>query len=162
MMVVGYVEKTAGMGCGAVSVERKTDFPCFCCGVCCSGYQVQMDLAEARCTAELLGLPWHEFVGKYTDPRWPGRDTLVLRHEAGKCVFLDQEPDSSIGLCRIHAFKPAVCIQWKASSDRKECRQGLSRFWDLKIGEDGNIVGAPEALLSFHAYLDTITREENT
>ncbi len=161
MMVIGYMEKTAGIGSEAAPAQKATDFPCFCCGVCCSGYQVQMDLAEARRVAGSLGVPWHEFVDEYADPRWPGRDTtFVLRHVAGKCVFLDQEADSGIGLCRIHAFKPTVCIQWKASAERKECRQGLSRFWDLRIEENGQIVGAPDALLSFHAYLDTITREE--
>jgi Fe-S-cluster containining protein len=155
------MQETAGMSGETAPTIKESVFPCFCCGVCCSGYQVEMDLDEAQRIAGLLDLPWQEFVNSHVDPRWPGARTLVLRHDAGKCVFLDQEADSSIGLCRIHAFKPKVCIEWKASSDRKECRQGLSRFWNLTVGEDGQVVGAPDALLSFQTYLDTITREEH-
>jgi len=136
-------------------------FLCFRCGVCCSGYQVQMTLAEARELADRLGVKWQLFSDEYLDHRWPGRDTAVLRHDNFRCVFLDQEPDSVFGLCRIHQFKPISCIAWRASPDRKECRQGLSRYWNLTIDENGKLKGSPNDIKCFRTFVRSITTEES-
>jgi len=135
-------------------------FPCFRCGVCCSGYQVQMTLPEARELAGNLGVDWQSFTDNYLDPRWPGRDTVVLRHDSFRCVFLEQPPDSVFGLCRIHRFKPVSCLAWTAGIDRKECRQGLSRFWNLSIGENGKLKGSPADIKCFRTFVRSITMED--
>jgi len=160
MMLIETKVKTRG------NSERKNDsaedtlFSCFRCGVCCSGYQVQMTLPEAREIAERLGVEWQSFSDSYLDHRWPGRDTVVLRHDNFRCVFLDQPADSVFGLCRIHQFKPISCRAWRASPDRKECRQGLSRFWNLMIDENGKLKGSPPDLKCFRTFVRTITMEE--
>ena len=133
------------------------DIPCFCCGVCCTGYQVHMELAEAQIFAAKLGLPWQQFIDEYADPRWPGTRSLVLRHSLYGCLFLAQPEGSAIGLCRVHAFKPQCCRDWQAKLWKKECRQGLSKYWNLTVNENDRITGSPDALKSFYAYLDTLT-----
>lgn len=128
---------------------------CFRCGICCTGYQVHMELPEAHSLADHLGISWREFLENYTDPRWPGTESLLLCHQAGACIFLEQPEGSIFGLCRIHRFKPKVCQAWPASLYKKECRQGLSRFWDLKVNESLQIEGSPESLLCFQAFLES-------
>ncbi|MDP2920538.1 MAG: YkgJ family cysteine cluster protein [Dehalococcoidia bacterium] len=141
--------------------EGKTMLPCFRCGVCCSGYHVQMSLEEARRLAERLGVGWLDFMDDYLDERWPGEDTRVLRQSAGRCIFLDQPADSVFGLCRVHEFKPSSCRAWMSGPDRKECRQGLNRYWNLSIGDDGRIAGLPEDIRCFNTFIDSIAREEH-
>jgi len=119
-----------------------------------------MSLTEAHRIADTLKLAWQEFIDNFIDPRWPGKNTFVLKAVAGKCIFLDQEEGSSIGLCRIHVFKPASCAEWKATSFKKECRQGLSRYWNLSIGENEELQGSPDDLLCFQKYIDSLTQEE--
>jgi len=137
-------------------------FPCFRCGICCSGYQIYMSRAEAQILAENIGVTWQVFVDNYLDPRWPGTETIVVRHVAGRCPFLDQPADSIFGLCRIHEFKPFCCRQWQASLDRKECRQGLSRYWGLSVAENGELKGSPEDILCFQTYIESLGKEEDT
>jgi len=135
-------------------------FLCFRCGVCCSGYQVQMTLAEAKELAGKLGVEWQTFASEYLDHRWPGRDTVVLRHDNFRCLFLDQPADSVFGLCRIHKFKPLACQAWHASLDRKECRQGLSRYWNLSVDERGKLIGSRDDLKCFRTFVRSIATEE--
>lgn len=135
---------------------KKSEFFCFCCGVCCSGYQVHLDMAEAGNVAERLGITLQKFLVEFTDPRWPGTETHLIKQAAGKCVFLEQENGSAIGLCRIHAFKPTACRQWSANVNKKECRQGLSRYWGLSVNDKGEIMGPPEELQCFQTFLKTL------
>ncbi|MDD5288756.1 MAG: YkgJ family cysteine cluster protein [Dehalococcoidales bacterium] len=130
-----------------------TVYPCFCCGICCTGYQAHLDLAEAQAVADHLGVSLQKFLDEYTDPRWPGVATHLLLHKAGKCVFLDQKEGNPIGLCRIHDFKPVACRQWSASLNKKECRQGLSRYWGLSVDDSGDIVGSTEELKVFQTFI---------
>jgi len=136
-------------------------FVCFRCGICCSGYQVQMSVPEAKELADRLGVGWQSFSDNYLDHRWPGRDTVVLRHDNFKCIFLDQEPGCVFGLCRIHQFKPIACMAWRASPDRKECRQGLSRYWNLTVNEFGKLQGSPDDIKCFRTFVRSITTEES-
>jgi Fe-S-cluster containining protein len=139
----------------------KSDLPCFRCGICCTGYQIYMYRDEANILAERLGITLMEFENDYLDPHWPGVDTVVIRHYAGRCPFLDQPADSIMGLCRIHAFKPFCCREWHASLDRKECQQGLSRYWGLSVNESGELTGSPEDVLCFQTFLEFLNEEED-
>jgi hypothetical protein len=67
-------------------------FPCFRCGICCSGYQIYMNRAEAQILAKNIGVTWQVFIDCYLDP---GRQhfwimpysriqTLLLSPMAGK------------------------------------------------------------------------------
>jgi Fe-S-cluster containining protein len=134
-------------------------FPCFRCGICCTGYQIYMSQSEAEALAKNLGMTMETFAGNYIDPRWPGSETVVVRHVAGKCPFLEQPEGSILGICRIHRFKPYCCREWQASADRKECRQGLDRYWGLKVGEDGELIGSPEDILCFQTFVESLGEE---
>ncbi len=138
------------------SEQENTPFPCFCCGICCSGYQVHLELTEAQQIADHLGVSLQKFLDDCTDPRWPGTDTYLLRHKDGKCLFLEQAEGKAMGLCRIHAFKPTACRQWSASLYRKECRQGLSRYWGLSVDDSGKIEGSSKDLQCFQTFLKTL------
>jgi Fe-S-cluster containining protein len=145
---------------GENSKKESPNFLCFRCGICCTGYQIYMTSDESYALAERLGISQLEFEYNYLDPHWPFPGTVVLRHNAGRCLFLDQPADSILGLCRIHSFKPFCCRQWQASLDHKECRQGLNRYWGLSVGENGELKGSPEDMLCFQAFTDFLSEEE--
>jgi Fe-S-cluster containining protein len=136
--------------------QGRNAFTCFRCGVCCTIYQVYLDLPEAESIAAHLHLPVKEFLDKYADPRWPFKDTYILKQTLNGCVFLDQEEGSVFGLCRIHGFKPTDCRKWTANPDRKECRLGLKHYWNLTVDDEGKLTGTPEALQCFNTFLETL------
>jgi hypothetical protein len=138
------------------SEQEGSAFTCFRCGVCCTIYQVYIDLPEAENIANHLNIPLKEFLDKYADPRWPFKDTYILKQTLNGCIFLNQEEGSVFGLCRIHHFKPPDCQKWKANLDRKECRLGLKQYWNLTVNDSGEIVGSPEDLLCFQTFLKTL------
>jgi Fe-S-cluster containining protein len=133
---------------------------CFCCGVCCSKYQAQMTLAEVQNIAEKLSLSWQEFADKYLDPRWPGVNTFLARHENGACVFFDWHSDRKFGFCRIHSYKPKPCSDWEANTSKIECRQGLKNLWNLELADDGSVIGSEEIKYRFEKFLDSINQKE--
>lgn len=144
-----------------VVIEKKADkgdnvFPCFCCGVCCTDYQPHLELTESKNLADHLGISLQKFIDDYTDPRWPGTDTHLLRHRDGICLFLEKKEGRANWLCRIHAFKPDACLQWAAGPEKKECREGLSRYWGLSIDDSGKMTGSPEAINCFNTFLETL------
>lgn len=130
------------------------NFPCFRCGVCCRKYQVRITAGEARNIAAKLGLDITDFVNKYTDPRWPGRDSFLLRHQDDGCIFLKTEPDGKITGCSIHSFRPQDCRDWTAGPERPECQRGLLN-WELTV-KDGKISGDEAALNKFDSFIDSL------
>ena len=148
--------KTSDIIDGKTAEQGLRVFPCFCCGICCSDYQPHLDMRESLTIANHLGISLQQFFNDCTDPRWPGTDTHLLLHKDGMCLFLEQKEGKARWLCRIHAFKPAACRQWTASLSRKECRQGLSRYWGLSVNASGQIVGSNEDLKCFQTFLKTL------
>ena len=140
--------------------KGESAFPCFRCGICCTRYQIFMSFAEARIIAEKIGISLDAFVDYYLDPRWPDRETIVVRNVMSACPFLDQPESSVFGLCRIHEVKPFCCRQWQASLSGKECRQGLNRYWGLSVDENGKLNGSPEDILCFQAFINFLNEEE--
>lgn len=114
------------------------EIPCFRCGVCCS-QQVQLSLTEVRRISDRLGLTWSEFVQRYTDPAWPGENSLLLRLQEGVCVFLTRASGSREAKCFIQPFKPAACCAWMAGLTRRQCREGLAHYWGLKVSPSGKL-----------------------
>ena len=155
MVLVAEVS-TLGFISESDSGQGNTSFPCFCCGICCSDFQPHLDLTEARMIADHLGVSLQKFIDDCTDPRWPGIDTHLLLHKGGKCLFLEPKEGRTKWLCLIHAFKPDACRQWSASLNKKECRQGLSRYWGLSVDDSGNIIGSSEDLQHFQMFLKTL------
>ncbi len=132
----------------------KDNFTCFRCGVCCRKYQVRMTRPEAQTIAGKLGISFKEFLGKFTDPRWPGQDSFLLVHKNGGCIFLNNGPDKKITGCSIHQFRPEDCRAWSPGIDRPECQTGLG-YWGLKaVNED--VTGSEADITKFEAFLKTL------
>ena len=140
----------------STSEQRSDVFPCFCCGICCSDYQPHLDLAESRNIAQHLGVSLQQFYDDCTDPRWPGTETHLLLHKDGACLFLERKEVKAKWLCRIHDFKPDACRQWAAGLEKKECREGLNRYWGLSIEDSGKLAGSSEDLECFQNFLKTL------
>ena len=131
-------------------------FLCFCCGVCCSKYQVQMTVNEAHNIADKLDIEWEEFQTEYLDGAWPGTRTVLLRHRDGHCAFLEPQPDKRVFFCRIQRFKPESCIQWNADADKKDCQEGLKTFWGLGFDEEGKFKGDAKAAEELEKLLEKL------
>ncbi|XUX00257.1 MAG: YkgJ family cysteine cluster protein [Dehalogenimonas sp.] len=140
-------------------MSREESFKCFCCGVCCSKYQVQMTVNEAHNIADKLRIEWDEFEKDYLDGAWPGTRTVLLGHREGHCVFLEPQPDNRVFFCRIQKFKPESCIQWKADADKKDCQEGLEQLWDLGTDAEGQFTGDPGKVRELNAFLETLNPE---
>lgn len=132
------------------------DIPCFRCGVCCSRYQVCLSLVEARRIADELALDWDKWLERYTDSRWPGGGTLLLRQGEGGCVFLEHAGDAGKTICRIHHVRPAACQEWMPGLHRKECREGLARYWGLAVNPSGQLEGPAEKLRDFFSFIHSL------
>jgi Fe-S-cluster containining protein len=133
--------------------ETEPAFRCFCCGVCCSKYQVQMTIGEAHRIAEKLRIEWDTFESGYLDNAWPDVKTVLLRHSGGHCVFLEPQINGKIFFCRIQKFKPDSCVEWNADADKKDCRDGLARCWNLKVDKAGHFVGEAADVVSLQAFI---------
>ena len=132
--------------------------PCLRCGVCCSRYQVQLNLSEARRICDGLGLSWYTFLGNYVERRWPGADSFLLRQQDGKCVFLKNTNEPHRTICLIHAWKPSACREWTPSLYRRECQEGLLKQWGLMVTPEGDIRGCDEEIQSFQLFMESLKK----
>jgi Fe-S-cluster containining protein len=132
------------------------EYICIRCGVCCSKFQPRVELSEAHLIAHKLGLEWEQFLAEYTDARWPGTLSLLIRHVNGACIFLKTADHGKQLLCSIHDFKPFCCLEWKSGFDRVECQNGLFEKWGLKSDPAGKILGTAERIKLFSEYLRSI------
>jgi len=129
--------------------------PCFRCGACCTKYQVCVKTSEAIEIANKLGLDLKTFQQQFTDPRWPGVDNFLIRHQNGACIFLDRSNKDKLTGCRIHAFRPEDCRAWTPDLDRRECRQGL-KDWGLSVNPAGELQGSPADIQRFRLFLQSL------
>ena len=134
---------------------KLAEIPCLRCGVCCSKYQPHLSLSEAYSLACKLGESWEQFLTRYTDHRWPGTQSVLIRHQDGSCIFL-QSAQNGQRLCKIHDFKPACCRDWVSGLKRPECQQGLKDKWNLEVDPAGQINGERQSLEKFELYLKSI------
>jgi len=129
---------------------------CFRCGVCCTRYQVRLSLVEARQIADEFGFDWDEWLDRYVDQRWPGTDSFLLRHCNGACVFLERIETRDVTRCLIHSFKPSACREWTPSLYRRDCQEGLVKYWQLTVSRSGQLEGAKEKLRDFHSFIESL------
>jgi uncharacterized protein len=132
-------------------------FPCFACGECCTRYQALLGVADVKRLAQNLGLSPEEFAGRYADPRWPGTEQCLLRHDREGCVFLYRRGRAA--LCRVHELKPQPCRDWEAGADKPECREGLAKVWNLTVGADSRIEGEASRVAEFQEFLRRLGAE---
>lgn len=101
--------------------------PCFQCGVCCMKWQPLLSPGEIRRLAADLGLSSRTFRRRYIRPYPLRRGWGMLTTGAtGGCVFLAFAQGRSF--CTIYAHRPAVCREWGAGLDKRECVTGLARM----------------------------------
>jgi len=141
---------------------KELSIPCFRCGVCCTRYQVCLSLVEARQIADELGFAWDDWLDRYVDQSWPGVDSLLLRQCEGACVFLEHVEGSNMTHCLIQPFKPSSCREWKPGLYRRECREGLVKYWQLTVSRSGQLGGAKEKLRDFHSFIESLMVAERT
>lgn len=143
--------------CKGENAEKETGiFPCFHCGVCCTGRQVRLDLMEVRRLCDGLGLHWYVFLSNYIDPRWSGYDSFLLRQRDGACILLNNTDIPYCKVCIAHMFKPSACREWSPSLFRRECQQGLAKYWNLVVDAKGKLCGTDENIQLFQVYIDSI------
>jgi len=129
---------------------------CFRCGECCARYQVLLSLMEAQRIADDLGLPFDVFLDRYVDQRWHGSESFLLRQRGGACIFLEHPEGSNKTTCLIHRVKPALCREWTPSLYRRECREGLDKYWRLTVSASGQLEGTEEKLRDFHSFIESL------
>jgi Fe-S-cluster containining protein len=129
--------------------------PCFRCGVCCRKYHARLSHAEALEIADKLGIDWAEFSETYLENYWPGVQSFTIAHRNGSCIFL-RYVEGYGGSCSIQAFKPLSCREWNPSIFRKECQEGLRRYWGLRVTPLGGLEGAEDNLRSFQSFLESL------
>jgi Fe-S-cluster containining protein len=113
-------------------ISAMNDTSCFRCGVCCVKFQVRLSSDAAVKLAAKLNLSLPEFIARYTDPRWPGENSCLIKRKNGACIFLERSGRMLTG-CRIYAFRPQSCREWQAGPDKAECRIGrMSLLKNLK------------------------------
>ena len=142
------------------TVPDSVSLPCFCCGICCVRFQVRLSLAEAQSIADELGITRGEFISKYADPRWPGTDSFLLRQDDGACVFLAPETGSKQRHCRIHSFRSLACRDWTPSLYRRECQEGLARYWGLAVSPRGKLRGPGGKIRSWQQFLKALETDD--
>ncbi len=135
---------------------KELSIPCFRCGVCCTRYQVCLSLVEARQITDELGFAWDDWLDRYVDQSWPGVDSLLLRQCEGVCVFLEYIEGSNMTHCLIQPFKPSSCRIWTPSLYRRECRDGLAKYWKLTVSPAGQLEGTKEKLGDFHSFIESL------
>ena len=135
--------------------EELASMPCFCCGICCTKYQVRLSLIEARRINDRLGLLWDDFLSRYIDQYWPEAETFFLRRDNGKCVFLGDVEDGHMRRCLIHPVKPSACKEWNPSFYRSECQEGLAKHWGLTVSSSGKLKGPEQNLRDFNSFIES-------
>jgi uncharacterized protein len=111
-----------------------------------------LTINEARSVAQKLGIDWERFLNEYTDRRWPGTRSYLLKHVDGACIFLSRTSDKYQKLCSIHEIKPACCREWTADPKNPECSEGLRTLWGLTVDPSGQICGSQEKIEKFRNY----------
>lgn len=144
---------------GRTVAEERFSIPCFRCGVCCTMYQVRLSLLEARRIASVMNLTWQEFLDQYTDPRWPGSESFLLCQRNGACVFLEHVEGSAKTSCLIHAMRPSSCCEWLPGLHRRECQEGLAKYWELAVSASGELQGSRDAIEHFKTFLKSLELE---
>ena len=124
---------------------------CFRCGVCCIKFQAPLNPDEVQRVAAFLGIQADEFIRRFTDPRWQGKEKLLL-HTNGACSFLNRDTSGKISDCLIHQVRPAACRDWVAGPDKRECREGLSQIWHLSVNDSGQLEGSAEQIAEFKEF----------
>jgi Fe-S-cluster containining protein len=133
------------------NAPERIAIPCFRCGVCCMKYSPRVTAAEAEHIAESLGVSLETFLERYVDDSWFEPGFYLLDTQGGACIFLAETEDSRVKSCLIHSVRPRVCREWQPGLDRKECLEGLQKYWGLTVDSSGKLEGPADKLREFQS-----------
>ena len=91
----------------------------------------------------------------------PGTDSFLLRHWNGACVFLERIEARKLTRCLIHSFKPSACREWTPSLYRRDCQEGLIKYWGLTVSPSGQFEGSQQKLPEFYSFLESLAPTTN-
>lgn len=127
---------------------------CFRCGICCMKYSPRVTVAEAEHIAESLGVSLEVFLERYVDDSWFEPEYYLLDTQDGACIFLAETEDNRMKSCCIHPIRPRVCREWQLGLDRKECLEGLEKYWGLTVDSSGRLRGPEEKVQEFRSVFE--------
>jgi Fe-S-cluster containining protein len=91
------------------------------------------------------------------EPASDGIDSLCLRQQDGECIFLKKRGgEHQQYICLVHVWKPAACREWNASLHRKQCQEGLQKYWGLTVAPEGKLQGSEEGIQRFQSFLKSL------
>lgn len=131
---------------------------CFQCGNCCRNLKVRVSEFEARRICEGLGLSWHYFLSNFLDPSYDNSASFFIRQRDNACIFLKPTSDKRRTICLIHAWKPLVCREWEADYHRKQCQEGLQKYWGFTFTQEGKLQGNIRVMHEFKEYIKKYCR----
>lgn len=112
-------------------------------------------MAEAEHIADTLGISLETFLERYSDDSWFEPGFYLLDSQDGACVFLGETEDRRVFSCLIHAVRPEVCRKWQPGLERKECFEGLQKYWRLSVDSSGQLWGSEEKIQEFRSVLNS-------
>jgi Fe-S-cluster containining protein len=133
-----------------------TEISCLRCGVCCRKYQPRLTADEITQLALQFGVSFPEFINQFTDHRWPGTQSFLLRQQNDACLFLEAPVKNRASMCHIQTFKPSCCRSWNADLNKPECQEGLKNRFNLVVDSRGRISGDQVDLEKFEKYVDSL------
>ncbi len=131
-------------------------YPCFRCGQCCR-LRVFLTYEEAERITEATNLSLEDFATVYWARSIDSQEFMVLKEENGACLFLRDGGNPREKTCVIYESRPDVCREFVPSYLRKECQDGLIRFWNLKTTPSGRLEGDEERVKAFEVFLRNVT-----
>lgn len=150
-------ERKANSSGSPEKLEGERKMPCFRCGICCR-YRICLSYDEVKCIVGYTRLERGKFVERYDeqgtfeegyeDMYWFEADSYLMRQRDGICFFLEYISDKE-AICRIHEVKPQVCLKYDPAPERPACKEGLTRFWNLTVSQEGKLEGTEEDLKAF-------------
>jgi len=134
---------------------ERIEIPCFRCGVCCMKYSPRVTMTEAEHIAGTLGISLEMFLERYSDDSWFEPGYYLLDSQDGACIFMVESEDSRMFSCLIHPIRPQVCQEWQPGLERKECLEGLQKYWRLSVDSSGLLWGSEEKVQEFRSALES-------
>lgn len=96
-------------------------------------------------------------LGRYVDNYWQWPENFVLRRRNGTCIFLEQAEGTNMTCCLIPRLAGSGC----PGLYRRECWEGLVKYWRLVVRPCGQLEGVEEKLSDFYPFLNSLMSSNN-
>ena len=106
---------------------------CLRCGVCCTMHQAIASCEETQRIISFLKITMREWEKLNSEPRWHSDNSYLIRHSNNACIFLKRA--NNVSYCDINPVKPSCCTDWTPSLNKKECCNGLVKYWESTLNK---------------------------